>query len=139
MKEYDEGRIWFRRIGDLITVGLTEKALEEIGAVQRVQLPAEGDEVNQDDVVAEIEGAKLNFEVIAPLDGGIFAVNEPLSEDFESLQGDPLDEGWLFKLKSDLMKKGAENLLRTLFFAAYFTMAFRKSPQRVSRSKVRRE
>ena len=102
MKEYDEGRIWFRRIGDLITVGLTEKALEEIGAVQRVQLPAEGDEVNQDDVVAEIEGAKLNFEVIAPLDGGIFAVNEPLSEDFETLQGDPLDEGWLFKLKSDL-------------------------------------
>jgi glycine cleavage system H protein len=102
MKEYDEGRIWFRKSGDLITVGLTEKALEEIGAVQRIQLPVEGDEVSQDDVVAEIEGAKLNFEVIAPLDGGIYAVNEPLSADFETLQGDPLDEGWLFKLKGEL-------------------------------------
>ncbi len=99
MKEYDEGRIWFRKSGRLVTVGLTEKALEEIGAVQRIQLPVEGDEVSQDDVVAEIEGARVNFEVIAPLDGGVVAVNELLSSDFESLQGDPLDEGWLFKLQ----------------------------------------
>jgi len=99
MNEYDEGRIWFRKKGTVITVGLTEKALEEIGSVQSIQLPAEGDEVNQDDVVVEIEGAKQNFEVIAPVDGGVISVNEGLSEDFDSLQGDPLDEGWLFKLR----------------------------------------
>ena len=99
MNEYDEGRIWFKKKGAVITVGLTEKALEEIGAVQGIQLPAEGDEVTQDDVVVEIEGAKLNFEVISPMDGGIVSVNEGLNDDLESLQGDPLDEGWLFKLR----------------------------------------
>jgi glycine cleavage system H protein len=108
MKEYDEGRIWFRKSGGTITVGLTEKALEEIGAVQRVQLPVEGDEVTQDDVVAEIEGARVNFEVIAPLDGGVIAVNELLAEDFDSLQGDPLDEGWLFKLKGESVEGDAD-------------------------------
>lgn len=108
VKEYDEGRIWFRKSGGLITVGLTEKALEEIGAVQGVQLPVEGDEVSQDDVVAEIEGARLNFEVIAPLDGGVVAVNDLLSDDFESLQGDPLDEGWLFKLKGEAASSDSE-------------------------------
>ncbi len=99
MNEYDEGRIWFKKKAGLITVGLTEKALEEIGSVQAVQLPVEGDEVSQDDVVCEIEGSKQNFELISPLDGSVVAVNEVLNEDFESLQGDPLDEGWILKLK----------------------------------------
>ncbi|MBU6153836.1 MAG: glycine cleavage system protein H [Bdellovibrionales bacterium] len=100
MNEYDEGRIWFKKKAGLITVGLTEKALEEIGSVQAVQLPVEGDEVSQDDVVCEIEGSKQNFEVISPVDGSVVAVNDSLSEDFESLQGDPLDEGWILKLKA---------------------------------------
>ncbi len=101
MNEYDEGRIWFKKKGAVITVGLTEKALEEIGTVQGIQLPVEGDEVLQDDVVVEIEGAKQNFEVVAPLDGGIVSVNESLNQDLESLQGDPLDEGWLFQIRSE--------------------------------------
>jgi len=100
MNEYDEGRIWFKKKGGVVTVGLTEKALEEIGSVQGVQLPMEGDEVSQDDVVCEIEGSRQNFEVIAPLDGSIVSVNESLSDDFESLQGDPLDEGWILKFKA---------------------------------------
>jgi glycine cleavage system H protein len=99
MNEYDEGRIWFRKKGGVITVGLTEKALEEIGGVQSIQLPAEGDEFTQDDVVCEIEGARQNFEVVSPVDGGVIGINDVLNEDFESLQGDPLDEGWLFKLR----------------------------------------
>jgi glycine cleavage system H protein len=99
MNEYDEGRIWFKKKAGLITVGLTEKALEEIGSVQAVQLPVEGDEISQDDVVCEIEGSKQNFEVIAPIDGSVIAVNEILQEDFESLQGDPLDEGWILRIK----------------------------------------
>ncbi len=99
MNEYDEGRIWFKKKAGLITVGLTEKALEEIGSVQAVQLPVEGDEISQDDVICEIEGSKQNFEVIAPIDGSVVAVNEILQEDYESLQGDPLDEGWILRLK----------------------------------------
>jgi len=100
MNEYDEGRIWFKKKGGVVTVGLTEKALEEIGAVQAIQLPVEGDEVSQDDVLCEIEGSKQNFEVVAPLDGSVVSVNEALSEDFESLQGDPLDEGWILRLQA---------------------------------------
>jgi len=109
MNEYDEGRIWFKKKGAVITVGLTEKALEEIGTVQGIQLPAEGDEFTQDDVVVEIEGAKVNFEVISPADGGVVSVNEGLNDDLESLQGDPLDEGWLFKLRGAAGADGEES------------------------------
>jgi len=99
MNEYDEGRIWYRKKGGVVTVGLTEKAFEEIGGVQALNLPVEGDEFTQDDVVCEIEGDRQTFEVIAPMDGVIISVNESLSDDLEVLQGDPLDEGWLFKIR----------------------------------------
>jgi len=99
MNEYDEGKIWFKRKGSVVTVGLTEKAFEEIGGVQAVNLPVEGDEFTQDDVVAEVEGDHSTFEVIAPLAGLVVSVNETLNEDFELLESDPLDEGWIFKIR----------------------------------------
>jgi glycine cleavage system H protein len=98
MNEYDDGKIWYKRKGGVVTVGLTEKAFEEIGGIQAVNLPVEGDDLNQDDVAAEVEGDRTTFEVIAPVDGSVVSVNETLNEDFELLANDPLDEGWIFKM-----------------------------------------
>jgi len=99
MNEYDEGKIWYKRKGGVVTVGITEKAFESIGGIQAVNLPAEGDEFIIDEVVAEIEGDKETFEVIAPVDGSVIAVNEMLIDEFELLESDPLDEGWMFKIR----------------------------------------
>ena len=99
MQEYDDGKIWFKKKGGVVTVGLTEKAFEEIGGVQGVLLPVEGEECLQDEVVAEVEGEKIAFEVITPIDGTIISVNESLNEDYDVLESDPLDEGWMFKVR----------------------------------------
>jgi glycine cleavage system H protein len=109
MQEYDEGRIWFKQKGKIVTVGLTEKALEEIGSIQSVSLPTEGDECVQDDAVGEIEGARGTFEVIAPMDGAIVTINDTLNEDFEILATDPLDEGWIFKMRVAANEEGDES------------------------------
>ena len=107
MNEYDDGRIWYKKKGGVITVGMTEKAFEEIGSLRGIMLPIDGDEVSQDDVVAEIEGESGTFEVIAPLACVINAVNDSLAEELEVLQSDPLDEGWIFKAK--IVKSDEEN------------------------------
>ena len=99
MNEYDDGRIWYKKKGGVITVGLTEKVFEEIGGVQGVSLPVEGDEFSQDDVVGEIEGDKAAFEVIAPVDGTVVEVNEAIADEYELLESDPLDEGWIYKVR----------------------------------------
>ena len=98
-QEYDEGRIWYKKKGKVVTVGLTEKALDEIGHIQDASLPVEGDECSQNDVVGELEGEKIAFEIIAPVDGVIVSTNEALIDDFDVLESDPLDEGWIFKIK----------------------------------------
>ncbi|MBS1958822.1 MAG: glycine cleavage system protein H [Bdellovibrionales bacterium] len=106
MQEYDEGRIWFKQKGKVVTVGLTEKALEEIGSVQTVSLPIEGDECSQDDAVGEVEGAKATFEIIAPMDGTITSINDSLNEDTEILANDCLDEGWIYKIRVESAAEG---------------------------------
>ena len=99
MQEYDDGRIWYVQKGKVVTVGLTERALQDIGNVQSVSLPVDGEDCTQDDVVAEIEGDQNSFEMIVPMDGSIVAVNDELNDNPDVLQNDPLDEGWIFKLR----------------------------------------
>ncbi len=106
IQEYDEGRIWMKQKGQVVTVGLTEKALEEIGTIQSINLPIEGDECFQDDAVGDIEGTKGSFEMICPMDGTITGINDGLNEDFDLLASDPLDEGWIFKIR---VAKGDED------------------------------
>lgn len=99
MTEYDDGRIWYRKKGKVITLGLTEKAFEEIGEVDGITLPTDGDELNQDDVLAEVSGTRNSFEIISPVDGVVVAVNDELNDNFDLLMEDPLDEGWVCQIK----------------------------------------
>jgi glycine cleavage system H protein len=109
MNEYDDGRIWYKKKAGLVTVGLTEKVFEEIGSVQGISLPAEGDEVLQDDVVGEVEGVKTAFELVSPIDGTIEVVNEALVLEHELLESDPLDEGWIFKVRLTIPGEESED------------------------------
>lgn len=99
MTEYDEGRIWYRKKGKIVTVGLTEKAFEEIGEAEEILLPSDGDELTQDDVIGEVTGTKTSFEIISPVDGQIVAVNDALTDDVDLLVQDPLDEGWVCQIR----------------------------------------
>ena len=109
INEYDEGRVWFKKKGTVVTVGLTEKAMDEIGGIQSMSLPAEGDECSQDDVVGDIEGEKAAFEIISPMDGVIESVNESLAQEYEVLEEDPLDEGWIYKIRITVDEEADED------------------------------
>ncbi len=110
MQEYDEGRIWFKKRGKILTVGITEKVLEEIGTPEGVSLPVPGDECFEEEVVGEIEGDKASFELIAPADGVVVEVNDAIETDIEVLEVDPLDEGWIYRLKlSDADEEESED------------------------------
>ena len=103
MIEYDDGRIWYRKKGKVITIGLTEKAFEELGDVESISLPTEGDEFNQDDVIAEVSGNRGGFEVISPVDGAVVSVNDELNSNIDVLIEDPLDEGWICQIRMEAL------------------------------------
>lgn len=97
--EYMDGQAWFTRKQTVLTIGVTNAGLEDIGEVESVTLPEEGDDLSKSEVAVTIEGTSGTLELITPAAGLVHAVNERLSGSPETLSEDPLEEGWLVKIE----------------------------------------
>ncbi len=78
--KYTEEHEWLLEEGELIVVGITEHAAEQLGDIVFVELPEVGTEVSKDDEVVVIESVKAASDILAPLDGEIVEVNEALTD-----------------------------------------------------------
>jgi len=91
---------WLRVDGDLVVVGITAHAAEQLGDVVFVELPEPETMVLEGDEVCVIESVKAASDILAPLDGEIVAVNERLVKAPGLVNEDPLG-AWFFKMKVD--------------------------------------
>jgi len=90
---------WLRIDGDLVTVGITPHAAEQLGDIVFVELPEPDATVAEGDEVAVIESVKAASDILAPVDGEIAEVNPAIVEDPSLVNRDPLGEGWFFKMR----------------------------------------
>ncbi|HHI70490.1 MAG TPA: glycine cleavage system protein GcvH [Rhodobacteraceae bacterium] len=97
--KYTEEHEWLRQEGDVVVVGITEHAAEQLGDVVFVELPEPGTEVTKDDEVVVIESVKAASDILAPIDGEITEVNEAIVDDPGKVNEDPLGDAWFFKIK----------------------------------------
>ena len=86
---------------EVTIVGITAYAVEELGEIVFVELPAVGDKVSAGTPCGEIESTKAVSEIYAPMTGEVVEVNDVLDTSPELIGEDPYGDGWLFKLKSD--------------------------------------
>ena len=87
--------------GEVTTVGITAFAVEELGEIVFVELPAVGDTVTAGTPCGEIESTKAVSEIYAPMNGEVLEINDALESSPETLGEDPYGDGWLFKMKTD--------------------------------------
>ena len=78
--KYTEDHEWLRVDGDLVVVGITEHAAEQLGDVVFVELPETETQVAKGDDVVVIESVKAASDIAAPLDGEIVEVNDDLAD-----------------------------------------------------------
>ncbi|MDH5798817.1 MAG: glycine cleavage system protein GcvH [Paracoccaceae bacterium] len=97
--KYTEEHEWLRVEGDLVLVGITEHASEQLGDIVFVELPDVETIVAKDDEVVVIESVKAASDILAPLDGEIVEVNEILADNPGLINEDPTGDGWFFKMK----------------------------------------
>lgn len=97
--EFLEGKLWFNRKSNLVTIGLTSAAVEEIGTVQSIDFPDEGEDFEKGDIVLTVDGSTGKIEVITPASGVIQEINPEVKEEPEVASEDPTEEGWLFKIE----------------------------------------
>ena len=99
---YTDDHVWLRAEDDeSLTVGITAYALERLGELVFVELPASGARIERGDEAVVLESAKSVVEVRMPLSGVIAAVNDALTADLAPLNADPMGAGWLFKVRRE--------------------------------------
>lgn len=97
--KFTEEHEWLRPEDDVIVVGVTEHAAEQLGDIVFVELPEVGTEVSKDDECVVIESVKAASDILAPIDGEIVEVNEVLIDNPAKVNDDPMGDAWFFKIK----------------------------------------
>jgi glycine cleavage system H protein len=117
-RKYTQEHEWVQVEGEIGTVGVTDFAASELGDVVFVELPEIGAEFSQGDTVGTIESVKAVADLYLPVSGEIVEINDTVVEGPELLNKDPLDDGWLFKVRisdpselEQLLDAGAYNKL----------------------------
>ncbi|MGX0876425.1 glycine cleavage system H protein [Roseovarius sp. MBR-154] len=112
--KFTEEHEWLREEDDVVVVGITEHASEQLGDVVFVELPEVGKVVTKDDEIVVIESVKAASDILAPIDGEIVEVNEVLTDEPGKVNDDPMGDAWFFKIKpsdpsqmDDLMDEAA--------------------------------
>jgi glycine cleavage system H protein len=98
-RRYLKSHEWHKPEGDLVVVGITDHAAEELTDITFVNLPAIGRKVKAGDSFGEVESVKATSDLFCGVNGEIVAVNEDLRNDPGLINRDPFGAGWIIKIK----------------------------------------
>jgi len=98
-RTYTETHEWLKVDGDVLTIGLTTYAVDQLTDVTFAEMQPVGTEVAPGDSVGEVESVKTSSDVYSPVQGEIIEVNESLDSNPEQVNSDPFGDGWLVKIK----------------------------------------
>jgi glycine cleavage system H protein len=94
------GYEWLQVEDGSVTVGISEEGLEELTEVSAINLPAEGEEVNPDEVCGEVETESGPLNLYSPVEGKVVEINAAVVENPQLLFEDPYGDGWLFRVEA---------------------------------------
>jgi len=97
---YLKSHEWAKRDGDVVVVGISDHAQDELGDVVYVELPEVGAECQAGDEIAVVESVKAASDIYAPVTGTVVEVNVKLEESPELVNEAPYADGWFFKIKA---------------------------------------
>jgi len=97
--KYTKDHEWARREGDLIRIGITEFAVEQLGEVTLVDLPSAGSKIESGAHFGDIESVKAVSELFAPISGEVVEVNTALASKPELVNDSPYEAGWMLVVR----------------------------------------
>ncbi len=84
---------------DVVIIGITHFAQDQLGDVVFVDLPKPGAKFESHAVFGTIEAVKAVSELFSPLAGDIVEVNGRLDGEPALVNSDPYGDGWMIKLR----------------------------------------
>ena len=96
---YADSHEYVKPEGELVRIGISAFAVDQLGDIVFVELPELGASLSQGSSFGSVESVKAVEDVIAPISGTIEARNEAVLANPEELQNDPYGEGWLLLVR----------------------------------------
>jgi len=90
---------WAHLDGDVVTIGITDYAQDQLGELVYVELPETGIDVSAGQEVVVIESVKAAGDIKSPVNGTVIEVNQALSDEPEKVNEDPTGEGWFYRVR----------------------------------------
>lgn len=97
--KFMESHEWARQEDDLVVIGISDFAVEQLGDIVFLELPSIGDNVNKGSAFGTIESVKAASDLYAPISGEIVEVNETLPDELELFKSDLHGQAWMIKIK----------------------------------------
>lgn len=99
-RKYSESHEWFLVNGDVVTIGITKFAADELTDITFVDLPKVGTAVAAGQPFCQVESVKATSDVYSFVTGKIIEVNEALTTEPGLVNSDSFGNGWLVKVKA---------------------------------------
>ena len=98
-RKYAETHEWFALEGDIVTVGITQYAADELTDITYVELPEVGTTVEAGSPIGEVESVKATSEILTAVTGEVMEVNTALQDHPELINDSAFEDGWIVKIK----------------------------------------
>ena len=99
--KYASSHEWASVEGDnVVRVGITDFAQEQLGDLVYIELPELGRKVAAQEQCAVVESVKTASDLYSPVSGEIVAVNPALNDEPEQINDDPY-KAWIFCVKAN--------------------------------------
>jgi len=109
---YHADHAWVKIEDDgIVKIGMSDFYQQTAGDTTYIDLPFEGDEVEQGETCGKIQSAKWVGKFVAPLTGEILEINEDLEDDSTLINTDPYGEGWIMKMKPENLDDELDSLV----------------------------
>ena len=98
-RKFTKEHEWVKKVDQIIIIGITEFAQDQLGDIVSIELPKVGSSFKQNEAMAIIDSVKASSDIYSPVDGEITETNEKLLEQPELINQSPNEEGWILKMK----------------------------------------
>jgi glycine cleavage system H protein len=96
---YTEEHEWVLVEAEIVTIGISAFAQEQLGDIVFVELPEVGDDVEMGKSMGVVESVKAVSDVYSPVSGEVIEVNDDLPDEPDLLNNSPYEDGWMVKIK----------------------------------------
>jgi glycine cleavage system H protein len=97
--KYSEDHQWVQVEDDMVLIGISDFAQEQLGEIIFLELPEVGDQLQSGKPYGVVESAKTVSDLYAPVSGEVVEINEELPDSPENINSSPYEDGWLIKVK----------------------------------------